>query len=153
MAADGADGVNKGLAGMGGEVTTGLAIGYPASSVSLDGSRADRAPYVAGLRGPGFAGSTFDLFRGPHWTMLVFSDHLNSTESFAGLSADVHVHRIGTGAILDPRGTAAARFGAGPDTVVLVRPDGYVAARVPLWEAAQVRDHVQRLSSRQAVAA
>ncbi|MGW4591886.1 aromatic-ring hydroxylase C-terminal domain-containing protein [Amycolatopsis thermoflava] len=136
-AADGADGVNKGLAGMGGEVTIGLAIGYPVSSVSLDGSRADRAHYVVEFRGPGFAGSTFDLFRGPHWTILVFSDHGNSTASFAGLSGDVHVHR----------------FGAGPDTVVLVRPDGYVAARVPLWEAAQVRDHVQRLAGRQAVAA
>ncbi|MEU0465279.1 hypothetical protein ABZ215_14865 [Amycolatopsis sp. NPDC006131] len=60
---------------------------------------------------------------------------------------------LGAGAILDPRRTAAARFGAGPDTVVVVRPDGYVAARVPLWEAVQVRDHVQRLTGRQAVAA
>ncbi|MDQ3789326.1 MAG: FAD-dependent monooxygenase [Actinomycetota bacterium] len=150
-AADGADGVNKGLAGMGGEVTTGLAISYPASSLSLDGSRADRAPYATGLRGPGFAGSTFDLFRGPHWTILVFSDHGNSTESFAELSADVHVHRIGTGAILDPQGTAAARFDTGPDTVVLVRPDGYIAARVPVREAARVRDHIQRLTKRQSV--
>ncbi|SFW71049.1 FAD-dependent oxidoreductase [Amycolatopsis australiensis] len=152
-AADGADGVNKGLASMGGEVTTGLAIGYPASSLSLDGRRAERAPYAAGLRGPGFAGSTFDLFRGPHWTILVFSDRADSTKSFAGLPADVHVHRIGTGAIHDSRGAAAARFDTGPETVVLVRPDGYIAARAPLGETAQVRAHVQRLTERQSVAA
>lgn len=46
------DGVYKGLAGMGGEVTTGVAIGYPASSMSLVGGRATGAPYVAGPAGP-----------------------------------------------------------------------------------------------------
>ncbi|GAA2469603.1 FAD-dependent oxidoreductase [Winogradskya humida] len=152
-AADGADGVNKGLAGMGGDVTTGLAISYPAGPVSLDGTSAERAPYAAGLRGPGFAGSTFDLFRGPHWTIIVFCDSANSTDSFTGLPAGVHVHRIGTGAILDPMSTAATRFGAGPDSVVLIRPDGYIAARVPLWEATRVRDHLQGLTTHQSVLA
>jgi 2-polyprenyl-6-methoxyphenol hydroxylase-like FAD-dependent oxidoreductase len=148
-AADGADGVNKGLAGMGGDVTTGLTISYPAGPVSLDGSRAERAPYATGLRGPGFAGTTFDLLRGPHWTILVFSDSKNSAEPFAELPADIHVHRIGSGAILDPRNTTATRFDVSPDTVVLVRPDGYLAAQVPLWEATRVRGHLQRLTNHQ----
>ncbi|WP_045743560.1 FAD-dependent oxidoreductase [Actinoplanes rectilineatus] len=145
-AVHGVDGVNKGFEGMGAD-TSGLSIAYPDSPLSLDGIRAERAPYATGLRGAGFAGSTFDLFRGPHWTVLLFSDDSADAELLTGLPADVHVHRIGSGAIQDAQGQAAERFRAAPGTIVLVRPDGYLAARIPATRSEWLRKHLGSLVS------
>jgi 2-polyprenyl-6-methoxyphenol hydroxylase-like FAD-dependent oxidoreductase len=140
-AGGGAAGVDRGLDGMGGDDTTGLSIAYGAGPLSLDGRPSVRAPYATGLRGDGFAGSTFDLLRGPHWTVLVFSDDPAATDTFASTPSDVHVHRIGAGAIVDAQGLATERYGATAGTVVLVRPDGYVAATVDLSSAGVIVDH------------
>jgi 2-polyprenyl-6-methoxyphenol hydroxylase-like FAD-dependent oxidoreductase len=142
-ATGGAAGVDRGLDGMGGDDTTGLSLRYPDTPLALDRQPATRAPYAAGLRGRGFAGSTFDLIRGPHWTVLVFSDDTADLDAFDAASEDVHVHRIGSGAIVDPTGLAAHRYGAVDGTVVLVRPDGYVAATADLTAAEVVLAHLR----------
>jgi 2-polyprenyl-6-methoxyphenol hydroxylase-like FAD-dependent oxidoreductase len=144
--ADGSEGVTKGLEGMGDDDTTGLTLGYRHSALSLDGIPARRAPYATGLRGPGFGGSTFDLLRGPHWSIFVFSDHDADVAPFAGLPKNVHVHRIGAGAISDPTGAAATRFDTQRGTVVAIRPDGYIAAHVPANAAAAICEHIDRFT-------
>ena len=82
-------------------------------------------------------------------TLATSMSDIASVKTSPDAPADVHVHRIGSGAILDSQNTAATRLGVDPDTVVLVRPDGYIAARVPLWEAGRVRDHLRRLTDHQ----
>ncbi|WP_328609624.1 FAD-dependent monooxygenase [Amycolatopsis sp. NBC_00345] len=115
------------------DFTPGLTIAYPRSALTHDG-QGRRVPYVTGLRGPGFAGTTMDLLRGPHWTALAFTDSAD-----VGLGAlrhdEIHLHRIGKGAITGPRGDVRAAFGVEDDTLVLIRPDGYTALVVPLQPA------------------
>jgi 2-polyprenyl-6-methoxyphenol hydroxylase-like FAD-dependent oxidoreductase len=142
----------KGLAGALGsiadDITTGLPIGYPGSSLTLpmpSGRHApvmpgDRAPDARGLRGPDFDGSLFDLFRGTHWTLLAF------TGEDVGLGGDaVHVHRIGR-ELIDTEGHVARVYGPEQDELILVRPDGYVAARLPLGEVATLVGHLAALT-------
>jgi 2-polyprenyl-6-methoxyphenol hydroxylase-like FAD-dependent oxidoreductase len=102
--------------------------------------RADPGPVRAGDRAPdapcrdasGAPVRLFDLFRGPHWTLLAFTpDPLDRDP----LDCDgVHAHRIapaGTdGGIVDADGHAYPIYGIGPGTptYLLVRPDGYLGA-------------------------
>jgi 2-polyprenyl-6-methoxyphenol hydroxylase-like FAD-dependent oxidoreductase len=113
--------------------TTGLAIAYPKSALTHDDA-GRRTPYVTGLRGPGFAGTTFDLLRGPHWTALAFTDDPDA--DLDGLRhREIRVHRLGEGAITDPHGAVRSAFGVENDTVVLIRPDDYTALVAPLDRA------------------
>jgi hypothetical protein len=99
-----------------GEETQQLNIGYRDSSLSAGGDRAgDRAP-DAPLR----EGRLFDLFRGPHFTLLGFDPRHAETVARVNATyvAKVHAH------VIDDPG---ARETYGTDGLVLVRPDGYVA--------------------------
>lgn len=146
-ATGGAEGVDRGLDGMGGDDTTGLSLRYAPNTLSLDDQPAVRAPYATGLRGLGFAGSTFDLLRGPHWTVFVFSDDPEDMRALEAAPADVHVHRIGAGAIEDSRGQAATWYAPAHDAVVLIRPDGYIAARRPVSAATNVLAHIRTVEA------
>jgi hypothetical protein len=130
--------VDRGLDGMGGDDTTGLSLRYPPNTLAFDGQPIVRAPYATGLRGCGFAGSTFDLIRGPHWTVFVFSDDASDAHAFDDAPESVHIHRFGSGAIRDSQRHAVARYSAQPGTVVLIRPDCYVAARGAVSSAADL---------------
>jgi 2-polyprenyl-6-methoxyphenol hydroxylase-like FAD-dependent oxidoreductase len=121
--------------GISDDLTSGLTVAYPDSPLTRDGG-GHRAPYVTGLNGPDFAGTTFDLFRGPHWTLLAFTDDAETAELRALGDDEVHVHRIGQGSITDPHDAARTAFGVEPDTLVVVRPDGYVAMAAPLHDTA-----------------
>ncbi|MEV4081344.1 FAD-dependent monooxygenase [Nonomuraea fuscirosea] len=81
----------------------------------------------------------FDLFRGPHFTLLQFGTEVPGlAERLDGLYGDdVRVHR------LEP-GPASRRYGAGRGTLVLVRPDGYVAVRTRSGDA--VADYLRTIS-------
>lgn len=75
----------------------------------------------------------FDLFRGPHWTVLVFADAEQSvdtaTRQLAGI--DVHTWALGgrsAGTLVDSGAIARSSYGVGSPTAVLIRPDGYVGA-------------------------
>ncbi|QQD77197.1 FAD-dependent monooxygenase [Curtobacterium sp. YC1] len=142
-ATDGAEGVDRGLDGMGGDDTTGLSLRYLPNTLAFDRQPIARAPYATGLRGRGFAGSTFDLIRGPHWTVFVFSDDASDAHAFDGTPENVHVHRIGAGAIEDSQGHAVARYAAQQGMVVLIRPDGYIAARQTVSSAADLLSFVR----------
>ncbi|MFK0170321.1 FAD-dependent monooxygenase [Streptomyces sp. NPDC090306] len=94
-----------------GAATRQLGLGYPQSSLSEETRAGGAGPVVAGDRAPDAAtpdgGRLFDVFRGPHWTLLT----------------------VGTDTALPPLGLPTARLAAstayGPG-VYLVRPDGYV---------------------------
>ena len=125
-----AEELSAALVGFTDAFTTGLTIAYPDSPLTRDGA-GHRVPYVTGLRGPGFAGSTLDLVRGPHWTALAFTD-ATDVEVGSLPHDEILLHRIGTGAITDPDGALRAAFGVENDTLVLIRPDGYTAQTIRL---------------------
>ena len=100
----------------------------------------DRAPDGV-LQGAG--GQTrrlFDLFRGPHWTLVA-----------RGVEADdlpeagprLHVHRVGTdGDFRDGEDQLGRTYGMAEGDILLVRPDGYVGALVSAAKAGQLADYL-----------
>jgi hypothetical protein len=111
-----------------GRETQQLDLAYPDSSLSR-GDREIRARVRAGDRAPdapcrGAAGQAmrlFDLFRGPHWTLLGYE-----VDRTVAPRAGVHMHRVGKD-VIDDGGHIAGVYGLGSGQWVLVRPDGYVA--------------------------
>ena len=117
-----------------GRETQQLDLGYPGSPMSLEGPEAgrsvepgDRAPDATCRDATGRPVRLFDLFKGPHWTLVGY-------ESVAVLSLRgpaVKVIRVGPGGdIVDDDGCLSAAYGLVRGDWVLVRPDGYVAAVV-----------------------
>lgn len=128
-----------------GRETRQLDIGYPGSPLSLTGAdrgegvmAGDRAPDAPCCDAAGRPVRLFDLFAGPHWTLLGYDAEPSSGPP---PRAGVQVHRIGT-EILDHAGHVQAAYGLQSGEWVLVRPDGYVAG---LGEAAALDAHLNRL--------
>lgn len=127
------------------DFTTGLTIGYPDSPLTHStpdhaGVRpGDRAPDVVCRDPAGHDIRLFDVLRGPHWTLLNFdrgqSAALDPIED--PLAHPLRTVRITTdtaatsaGVLIDPDGLAHQVYDIDEDTAVLIRPDGYVAARI-----------------------
>jgi 2-polyprenyl-6-methoxyphenol hydroxylase-like FAD-dependent oxidoreductase len=108
-----------------------LDLHYRSSSLSRPGS-AD-APVLAGDRAPdapcrGQAGQPtrlFTLYQGPHWTLLG-PDAAHPPAARPGLRVVLVGER---GDVIDEGGHILAAYGLQPEEWVLVRPDGYIAAR------------------------
>lgn len=111
-----------------------LGLNYRGGPLSVDERETADGVVRAGDRAPDAkltdaAGNTvrlFDLFRGPHWTLLALGGApLPPLES--AVRRFTHGHRIapdgGEGVLADPGGAAHRIYG---DGLVLVRPDGYV---------------------------
>jgi 2-polyprenyl-6-methoxyphenol hydroxylase-like FAD-dependent oxidoreductase len=104
-----------------------LGLGYrtaPASEGKL--AAGDRAPDAPLVTPQGRPVRLFDLFRGPHATVIAFG-----TPAPTGVA---HAHTVChpsdseiTDALIDVDGHAFAAYGAAAGTVVHVRPDGHVA--------------------------
>ncbi|GIL31829.1 FAD-dependent oxidoreductase [Actinocatenispora comari] len=132
-----------------------LRLGYPSSSLSVDGDAGngpragDRAPDAPCVDRSGTPRRLFDAFRGPHFTLLGFGD------SCAGALADAAHSRLiepvsigapGSGAdLVDVDGHARTAYGVTGDTLVLVRPDGYLALRAPGASTTAVPDYLNRV--------
>jgi 2-polyprenyl-6-methoxyphenol hydroxylase-like FAD-dependent oxidoreductase len=110
---------------------TQLMLRYPWSRLSRQtaslptGSRpGDRAP-DAPLRDPATGTPTrlFDLFRGPHFTLLGLGERCAAALRNAG-SSIVRPCLIGPGGLLDDDGHAARAYGT--DALFLIRPDGHI---------------------------
>ena len=111
-----------------------LDIGYPDSSLALEepqrhgvllaGERAPDAP----LRGAGGqARRLFDVFKGPHWTLLGHDADRAAIPPRRGL----HVHVVGQdGDLRDEAGHFHKAYALPPGGWALIRPDGYVGAIV-----------------------
>jgi 2-polyprenyl-6-methoxyphenol hydroxylase-like FAD-dependent oxidoreductase len=112
-----------------------LDLCYPDSPLSLEmperrggvlaGDRAPDAP----IRGAGGQPTRlFNLFKGPHWTLIGFDvERLSGVKPRAGL----HIHAVGPhGDIVDDGGYIRDGYGVRCGEWVLVRPDGYIGAIV-----------------------
>jgi 2-polyprenyl-6-methoxyphenol hydroxylase-like FAD-dependent oxidoreductase len=127
-----------------------LDIGYPGSSLALeaperrDGMLAgDRAP-DAPLRGAGGQPRRlFDLFAGPHWTLL---GYLPMQPMRIPARTGLHIHIVGPGGDLeDSSGHLRAAYGLAAGDWVLVRPDGYIGAIVSSSELPLLRQYMDRV--------
>ena len=124
-----------------------LDLGYPDSSLALKqpgqgtGIRAgDRAP-DAPIRGAaGQAMRLFDLFKGPHWTLLAYQ----ADRHLVAPRRNLHIHLIGErGDILDAENHLANAYSLSAGDWLLVRPDGYVGALVSAGEVAQLESYLK----------
>jgi len=117
-----------------GRETRQLDLGYPDSSLALEqprrsaGIRAgDRAPDAPVRDTAGNERRLFDLFKGPHWTLLTDAVAPDRVLPLPG----VHRHRFGPdGDLIDAAGYFRAAYGSQSGDCFLIRPDGYVGAIV-----------------------
>jgi hypothetical protein len=96
----------------------------PATGRLAAGDRAPDAPVTTA----GAASRLFDLYRGPHWTLLSFG-----AAPEVDLGPDVHAYTVvqpgavaGERTVVDRDGHVRAAYDVADGTFVLVRPDGYV---------------------------
>jgi hypothetical protein len=129
---------------------TQLRLRYPWSRLSRrtasrpDGPQpGDRAP-DAPLRDAvtGSPVRLFDLFRGPHFTLLDLGEHPAAVPGDIGPDI-VKYYRIGPGGLLDDEGHAARAYGTG--TLVMVRPDGYIGLVADPAEPGTVAEYLRVL--------
>jgi 2-polyprenyl-6-methoxyphenol hydroxylase-like FAD-dependent oxidoreductase len=111
-----------------------LDIGYPESSLALERPErnggilaGDRAP-DAPIRGAGGQPRRlWELFKGPHWTLLGYEVVREAVTPRPGL----HIHTFGPrGDIIDESAHFRDAYALASGDWVLVRPDGYVGAIV-----------------------
>lgn len=124
-----------------------LDIGYPASSLNLErparrggvgaGNRAPDAP----IRGAGGQNKrVFDLFAGPHWTLLGYEVESDLLRPRPGL----RIHTFGKrGDLIDDRGHFKDAYAASPGDWVLIRPDGYIGAVVSSQELSALEEYLR----------
>lgn len=131
-----------------------LTLGYRWSRLSRDATgrsasrssglqAGDRAP-DAPCRDPltGAPVRLFDLFRGPHFTLLGLGER--SAVALGAVEADiVRPYLIGPGGLIDDGGHAARAYGE--DILVLVRPDGYVGLIANPVDALTVASYLRSL--------
>jgi 2-polyprenyl-6-methoxyphenol hydroxylase-like FAD-dependent oxidoreductase len=125
----------------------------------------DRAPDAIGRdAATGTPRRLFDLFRGTHFTLLLFDGPAASAAGYDRLAAtarqvrqmlgdDVHAHVVvpadrppaaptDTDVLLDPDRDAHHRYAASAESLYLIRPDGYIAFRSQPADARPVLDHL-----------
>jgi 2-polyprenyl-6-methoxyphenol hydroxylase-like FAD-dependent oxidoreductase len=111
-----------------------LDLGYPDSSLALEAPARDRG-LLAGDRAPdalvrgagGLQRRLFDLFAGPHWTLLGYE----ADRALVAARPGLQIHTVGPrGDLADVGGSLRDAYGVSPGDWVLVRPDGYVGAIV-----------------------
>ena len=120
-----------------------LGINYRTSSLSqhygnpsLPLQAGDRAPDAPLLDGRGNRTRLFDLFRGPHFTLLsIGGGDTTALEQIGQRRAGLRVYAIGSTAssaeadvadLVDDQGHVAAGYGQEAGILYLIRPDGYI---------------------------
>jgi 2-polyprenyl-6-methoxyphenol hydroxylase-like FAD-dependent oxidoreductase len=143
-------------------VTLQLGITYRAMSLSatsgtpgLKLSAGDRAPDAPGQNASGQAIRLFNLFRGPHFTLLrLFEDRPSNGGFPAGIKV-VDIHRAGSGIetlqdphlFVDASGHFVDAYGGGIGDHVLVRPDGYIGWVGSRESHGDLRQYLHRVSA------
>ncbi len=116
------------------------------SSLSLEDPQR-QARIVAGNRAPdallkGAAGQParlFDLFKGPHWTLLEFEVETVGLQPRKGL----HIQSIGQGGdLIDNKNQFRDTYEVASGDRILVRPDGYVGAIVSQGDVAALEAYL-----------
>jgi 2-polyprenyl-6-methoxyphenol hydroxylase-like FAD-dependent oxidoreductase len=145
-----------------GSATQQLGITYRGGAIARDerGASAhvhagDRAPDAPCHDAAGASLRLFDLFRGPHFTLLAFGPGHAATIAAVkqryGSAVRTHtVLRAGEPAngvaLVDTHGHAYLSYDIGADTLVLVRPDGYIGLIAQRSSAEYVYDYLSAVS-------
>jgi 2-polyprenyl-6-methoxyphenol hydroxylase-like FAD-dependent oxidoreductase len=117
-----------------GEETQQLNLSYPDSSLSYGPGAGRRAPDGVLVDSSGSRTTLFDLFRGPHFTLLDFAGFESA------LPRAIRVVRIGDD--MDPDGAVRSAYAADNVSVVLVRPDGYIGYH---GDPGNLKDYLRRI--------
>jgi 2-polyprenyl-6-methoxyphenol hydroxylase-like FAD-dependent oxidoreductase len=127
-----------------------LDIGYPQSSLAFEEPErkhgllaGDRAPDAPALGAGGQPIRLFNLFKGPHWTLLGYE--VEGRHAFPARSG-LHIHTVGAkGDIIDDAGHIRDVYGLATGDWVLVRPDGYIGAIVSSAETPALNSYLDRV--------
>ena len=109
-----------------------MSLSKSAGGADLKVAAGDRAPDAPGLNAEGGAVRLFDLFRGPHFTLLRLFERDGETdqkERRGVRRVDVTVSpetKSSAQIYVDAFGHFAAAYGGGKGEYMLIRPDGYV---------------------------
>ncbi|MFE3637428.1 FAD-dependent monooxygenase [Streptomyces sp. NPDC059168] len=132
-----------------GRIALGLGYRYDSGAVVADGEDGldesgrpgTRAPHLDLVR-DGRACSSVDLY-GPGFTLVLgpaaAAEALPAPDGCVAGGGRLEVLRIGR-EVADPSGRWGAVHGVGSGGAVLVRPDGFVAWRAPVWDAGTARE-------------
>jgi len=132
------------------ESTTQIDINYRDSSLARD-DRDGKAVLQAGDRAPDATKLTtadgerrlFDLTRGTHFVLLDFgSPPVAETTEFALKTFHIVARPTALGDVVDTQGHLASVYGATDRTLVLIRPDGYVALISDAGDASAVSEYL-----------
>ncbi|WP_405910079.1 FAD-dependent monooxygenase [Streptomyces sp. NBC_00828] len=141
-----------------------LNLNYPASALNDGPARSDavvnpgdRAPDSLGQTADGTVVRFFDLFRGQHLTALTFGSQSRKTarvlaerfprelQSFDVLPPDSPTAGLDASSVIDHEGHAHRDYGIDGDTLLVVRPDGYVGMRVTDPDQVHAMDYLRRV--------
>lgn len=116
--------------------TTQLDVHYRGSVLAVDDREdsgdgpvlraGDRAPDATGLQTNEGERRLFDLTRGAGWTLLDFGARSRQDLGPGVRTLWINEAPGDAGTVTDPKGQLRHHFHAGADTLVLIRPDGYV---------------------------
>ncbi|HEU4363251.1 MAG TPA: FAD-dependent monooxygenase [Mycobacterium sp.] len=134
-----------------------LRLGYPWSPLAVDAS-GPVSTVTAGYRAPdalcqypdGAPVRIFDLFRGPHFTVLGFGpETAPAVASITG--TDVRGVVVGAGGdrgvdLVDVDGAARRAYGVDGAALLLIRPDGYVGVTAAPADAGAVSNYLAPLA-------
>jgi hypothetical protein len=119
------------------------ALSHNAATRSNRPQPGDRAP-DAPCRDPltGTPKRLFDLFRGPHFTLLGLGERCGT--ALDDLDTDIiKPYLIGPGGLTDHAGHAAHAYGQ--DAQILIRPDGYIGLLADADDTSAVADYLHSL--------
>ncbi|MDX3225396.1 FAD-dependent oxidoreductase [Streptomyces sp. ME19-01-6] len=144
------------LRGLTDDFTTGLTIAYPDSPLTTRsnglqaGDRAPDAPCLDAATGRGLR--LFDLLRGPHWTLLSFghghTHHPDAPVPLRTYRVTTDPTATGPDTVIDTDGQAHRIYDMREDGLVLIRPDGYIAARTTTHQGEAAVRHATALAAR-----
>jgi len=101
-----------------------VTVTEPAKRLRVAGDRAPDAPFTTAV---GLPRRLFEVFRGPHFTLLAYEPSIELKPQFG-----LQIYRISEhGEIFDRDGAIARAYGLSQGDLVLIRPDGYIGAIVP----------------------
>ena len=126
-----------------------LDLAYPDSSLALEKPRrvggllsGDRAPDAPIKTAAGRSTRLFEIFKGPHWTLLGYEVDRDPVRARRFL----HIHTFGAGGdLVDSMGHFLREYAVSPGDWVLIRPDGYVGAIVGSGDIEVLEDYLRKV--------
>ncbi|WP_420594131.1 FAD-dependent oxidoreductase [Deinococcus sp.] len=117
-----------------------LGLGYPGSSLSLEMPErrggvlaGDRAPDALLLGAGGQPRRLFDVLKGTHWTLIVRGQ---IEASLPATNPGLRIVQVGEGGeFIDTNDVFGSVYGLAEGELLLIRPDGYVGAVLPVAES------------------